>query len=193
MPLQMGVIQVAPPERMRDAAFAKNIPADWKGAVGGYLNKYEGAGDPFHPWTPEDWQRFKNNRKLPIFVQSFPDAAKAEDDAADVLKMLYDLAVPLGARTALDMETAVNVDYVKKYGRFLRWFGYRTWVYGSASTVFGNPALDGYWVADYTGQPFEYDHKEVRSTQYTDNPPADLYDSSTIKAWVYDDLRHWWI
>lgn len=178
-------------EHMRDAAYAANIPASWTGAVGGYLNA---KGDPYHPWTPADWARFPHNRKLPIFVQSHPEAADAVSDGFKVLRSLYELSVPRGCRTALDLETAVDPGYVRAYGRVLNYFGYRVWPYGSVSTLFGNPPLQGYWMADYRADrsPFMYDHIDGRATQYTDNPPADKYDSSTIHPWAYADLAHWW-
>lgn len=184
-------------ELMRDAAYADNISAIWTGAVGGYLNtKPLGAGDPFHGWSDANWLRFKDNRKLPIFVQSAPILSHAENEAWIVLRELYRLGVPRGVRTALDLETAVNQRYVQRYGQILNWGGYRVWVYGSASTVFNNPPINGYWVADYVANhlPFMYDHPDVRTTQYTDNKlTGGRYDSSTVKDWVYADKAHWWI
>lgn len=181
-------------ERMRDAAYAANIPTSWAGVVGGYLNTRPN-GDPFHPWSQADWQRFNANRKLPIFVQSFPGKADGDADAFAALEALFRLGVPAGKgiRTALDLETAVAPEYVRRYGAVMAWAGFRTYVYGSAAFVFGNPPLNGYWVADYTGKPFMYAHKDVRATQYTNNPPADKYDSSTVKWWVFHDVAHWWI
>jgi hypothetical protein len=179
-------------EHMRDAAYAANIPTPWHGAVAGYLNSRPN-GDPLHPWSLSDWGIFKDNRKLPIFVQSAPVTATAEADAFAALEALYDIGVPIGVRTALDIETAINPHYVNAYGDVLRHFGYYVWVYGSASTLFGNPPLDGYWVADYLdGKPFEYNHPDVHATQYTDNPPKDKYDSSAVKLWTYDNVKHWW-
>ena len=65
----------------------------------------------------------------------------------------------------------------------MRWAGFYVWVYGSASTVFGNPECDGYWVADYAGRgPFMYPHKMVKATQY-DN--GTNYDSSLVKYWQF--------
>ena len=179
-------------ELMRDAAYATNIPRPWHDAVAGYLNSRP-EGDPAHPWSAEDWRIFHGNRKLPIFVQSHPVTHMAEADAFAALKALYDIGAPAGIRTAIDLETAVDAEYVHRYGRVMHWAGYRVWVYGSASSVFGNPALDGYWVADYTGTgPFLYDHANVRATQYTNNPPANRYDSSAVREWVYAEVAHWW-
>jgi len=179
-------------ELMRDAAYATNIPRPWHDAVAGYLNSRP-DGDPFHPWSAADWRLFRDNRKLPIFVQSHPVTDMAEADAFATIKALYDIGAPMGIRVALDLETAVNAEYVHRYGRVMLWAGFRVWVYGSASTVFGNPPIDGYWVADYVSTgPFLYGHADVKATQYTDNPPDGKYDSSAVREWVYADVTHWW-
>ena len=55
--------------------------------------------------------------------------------------------------------------------------------------MFSNPPLNGWWVAFYAGiGPFMVDHPDVRATQYAN---GDLYDSSTVKPWTYDDGT-WW-
>jgi hypothetical protein len=181
-------------ERMRDAAYAANIPLPWEGAVAGYLNTRP-DGDPLNPWTPADWAKFPKNRKLPIFVQSHPLTADPVADAWAALQALEKLGVPAGKgiRTVLDLETAVDTRYVNLYGGIMHWAGFWVHPYGSASTIFGNPPVDGYWVADFVGKPFMYLHPDVRMTQYTDNPPKDSYDSSAVKRWVYDDVAHWWV
>jgi len=67
--------------------------------------------------------------------------------------------------------------------------GYKVWVYGSASTVFSNPGLNGYWVADYASiWPFMYNHSGVRATQYA---PGEYYGSFSIKDWTYYSGT-WW-
>jgi hypothetical protein len=182
-------------ERMRDAAYAANIPTPWHGAVAGYLNSRPN-GDPLHPWSAADWAIFKGNKKLPIFVQSAPVLAMAEADAFACIEALYDAGVPAGQniRVALDLEVAQADEYVKRFGKVLHYFGYWVWVYGSASTVFANAPLDGYWVADFTdGKPFEYPHPDVKATQYTNNPPQNAYDSSAVRAWIADTAAHWWM
>jgi hypothetical protein len=169
-------------EAMRDAAFAPNIPADWPGAVGGYY----GGARAYNMWSVADWRRFPRNRKLPIWVKG----SSGTNDGHQALASLRYLGVTPGAWTALDMETAVSSRYVVEFGAIVR-REYRVWVYGSASTVFGNPALDGFWVADYAGRgPFMYDRPgaEVRATQYATGP---LWDSSTVKTYTYDQ-GIWW-
>jgi hypothetical protein len=168
-------------ERMRDAAFPANIPADWEGAVGGYLH----SPNTLNPWTRADWERFSRNRKLPIWEVG----KDGHTDAQSAVEQLSVLSVPLGTPVALAMETHVLPDYVRNFANVLAIQGYKTWVCGSASTVFGNPAINGYMVEDFvTSGPFMYDHDDVRITQYQN---GDKYDSSTVKDYTYDEEK-WW-
>jgi len=146
--------------------------------VAGYL-----GGDTPHIWTDAEWKRFGSLRKLPIWVRSDPGAVNAEADAFAALEGLYGLRVSRGTTIALDLETAVDSGYVNTFHGVMRWAGFYVWVYGSASTVFGNPEADGYWVADYAGRgPFMYPHKMVKATQYVNGTN---YDSSLVKFWQY--------
>jgi hypothetical protein len=178
-------------ERMRDSAEAASIPADYTGIVGGYPGAF---GDPFHVWTAGDWARFPRNRKLPIFVNTNPQ--HPEDDAFAAIRVLHFLGVPAGRGifTALDLETAVSPGYVAAYGATMRWAGFKVWPYGSASAIFGNPPLNGYWVADYLGiGPFMYDNPETVATQYA-NPATGSggpWDSSTVR--IAEQNGAWWV
>lgn len=178
-------------ERMRDSDDADAIPVTWTGVVGGYLH----VGDPAGPWTRADWDRFPRNRKLPIVERSNPNQSDPVADAFAALGELYSLGVPKGVHTALAIETARAPSYVTAYGKVMAWAGYKVWVYGSASTLFSNPALDGRWVADYkdTG-PFMYPDSSVRATQYA-NPSTGSgghWDSSSVRWWQYHMTR-WWL
>ena len=170
-------------ERMRDAADPGGLHG-WGGRVAGYLP----GGDQFRAWSPAEWAQFGKQPKLPIFVRVNP--AHPEDDACNVLRSLHLLGVPAGRGiwTALDLETVKAPGYVGAYGQALHWAGFKVAVYGSASTVFGNPPLDGYWVADYAGiGPFMYDDPEAVMTQYASGA---AYDSSTVRIAVQAD--RWW-
>ena len=168
-------------ERMRDAAFAADISQPWNRAVAGYY----GGPNAYHVWSSGDWKRFPRNRKLPIWVAGLD--GKGEGD--DAVRALRDLGVPRRVYTAVDMEQRVDKTYLEHFGETLNAAGYRVWVYGSSGTVFSNPLLNGYWVADYAGHgPFMYNHSGVRATQYA---PGELYDSSTVKDWTYYFGR-WW-
>src|SRR6516165_6186626 len=168
-------------ERMRDSAFAANIDQDWHGAVGGYY----GGPNAFNVWSPENWKRFGPNRKLPIWVAGL----NGHDEGQRAVSALRALGVPRRVYTAVDMENRVDKTYLEHFGEKLNAAGYRVWVYGSSGSVFSNPGLNGYWVADYRGVgPFMYEHSGVRATQYA---PGEFYDSSAVKDWTYY-FGHWW-
>jgi glycoside hydrolase-like protein len=169
-------------ERMRDSAFAANISPNWPGAVGGYY----GGPNAFNVWAPRDWARFHGNRKLPIWVGGQHGPREAEK----AIEALHALGVPKRVYTALDMEGRVDDLYVNNFGQALQAAGYKVWVYGQASTVFGNPRLNGYWVADFAGKgAFMYNHRHVRATQYATGPD---YDSSTVRDWTFNS-GPWWV
>lgn len=176
-------------ERLRDAAYAENIdPATWDHAVAGY---YGGPG-AYRVWTASDWGRFTRHKKLPIWVAAQGDK-NGTIDGHNAVAALRELGVPKHVWTVLDMETMVDKTYVEAFGAVLNAAGYKVWVYGSASTVFGNPPLDGYWVADYAGKgPFMFERKgaEIRATQYAS---GQAYDSSTVKDFTFHDRPRWWI
>ena len=161
---------------MGDAAFAANLDGTSFDVVAGYLS----TPNADHPWTVNDWRGIPGY-KLPIWAGGMNGLQEAE---ACLSQMQY-LDIPKGKVVALDMETRVDVSYVSAFGAVMQHNDYLVWVYGSASTVFGNPQLNGYWVADYLYMPFMYSHKGVRATQWTDGP---LYDQSTVKQWELGNL-----
>jgi hypothetical protein len=169
-------------ERMRDAAFATNINETWPGAIGGYY----GGPNAYNVWSPGDWKRFSSNRKLPIWVGGTDGA----DEGKTAIAALRALGVPKHVYTVIDMENRVDRTYVEHFGQTLQAAGYKVFVYGSASSVFSNPGINGYWVADYAGTgPFMYDHPHVRATQYATGPE---YDSSTVQDWTFN-FGPWWV
>src|SRR5258708_3723728 len=166
---------------MRDAAFAAGIGAAWHGAVGGYY----GGPDAYHVWPRGDWRQFAGRRKLPIWVAGFGGA----QEGAAAARALHELGARAGAYTAVDREARVDGTDLEHCGAVRETAGYRVWVYGPASTVFGTPPLNGYWVADYAGTgPFMYPAREVRATQYA---PGPAFDRSAVKEWTYRFGR-WW-
>jgi hypothetical protein len=170
---------VLPPVKMFDASQPPASAPPGYRAVAGYI-----GGDTPHVWTEAEWRRFGTLHKLPIWVRSDPESVDAEADAFGALERLYELRVPRGITVVMDLETAVDTGYVHKFHSVMRWAGFYAWVYGSASTVFKNPAADGYWVADWAGiGPFMYRHHMVKATQYTNGTQ---YDSSLVKHWQYD-------
>lgn len=181
-------------ERFRDSAYSANIPADWGGGVAGYLS----GGDPYHVWNAADWARFPRNRKLPIFVRSNPgNASGAMADAQAAMAALYYHGVPSGKYVALDVETAKDPGYVDNWCSIMQHFRCLPIAYGSASTLFANPA-PRYWVADYRGTgPFMHAEPghHVIMTQYASPATGSggQWDSSTCAPWQYFDSGRWWI
>lgn len=176
--------------KMADAAFAGDITPGFAIAAG-----YYGGAGAFHVWSPSDWARFPGYR-LPIWVPPVGDKDGAEDGER-AWEALHELGVPNDSYTVLDMEGMRDRTYVTRFGIALRGgeggHGYRTWVYGERSTVFGNPALNGYWVADYGITTAEgtglLETPHVRGWQYAQNV-APGYDPSLVKQWTEGGMWH---
>jgi hypothetical protein len=86
------------------------------------------------------------------------------------------------------METMVDRSYLDKFGAELKDAGYKTWVYGSVSTLFKNPQLNGYAAADPTGILHMYPHPGVRMTQWAFGP---LFDQDAIREWLLAQDDFW--
>lgn len=155
--------------RMYDASTPPPNPPGWE-VVAGYI-----GGDTPHVWTPAEWNAQPARWRLPIWVQSDPTM----NDGPQCVAALHQLGVPTGVAVALDLETSSGSPYVAQFIRTLHDAGYKVLVYGSLSTVRGNPAGDGYWIAHYTFAS----HLEPGSvaTQYADGT---AYDSNLILDWV---------
>ena len=166
---------------MADAAFAANIPPGFEIVAG-----YYGGPNAYHVWSASEWKRFPGY-KLPIWVGG-QEGAREGAQAVTVLKALR---VPSGAITALDMETRKDITYVEHFAGVLGKSDYKVWVYGSESTVFQNPPVNGYWVADYTSDMHVIDYimtqGHVRAVQYSSNPG---WDSSLVKQWTEGEMWH---
>ena len=156
-------------------------------AVAGYI-----GGDTPHVWTPQDWLKFRHDRKLPIFVRSQTVGAKGGlDDGFAALEALYELGVPKGTYVAYDRETSTDTAATGIFNEVIRWGGYYSLVYGSKDNIFQHPAPYGYWVADYTGTPHMYPHSGVVMTQYT-NGDAQGFDENEMRWWAFiDRLKEW--
>lgn len=167
-------------EAMRDSEFASAIPTSWKGIVAGYF----GGSNAAHTWAKDtEWGRFPRNKKLPIWVPG--PGSDGLKDAGTAIESLYWLGATKGCYVALDMETRIDRSYVEKFVGVMQYAGFKTFVYGSASTVFQNPKGHGYWVADYAGKgPFMY--PGARLTQYADPQfgSGGNWDSSTVATWT---------
>lgn len=173
--------------KMADAAFAQDITPGFEIAAG-----YYGGPGAYHVWQQADWDRFPGFR-LPIFVPS--SGGKSGDvDGGQALAALRALRVTPGSYTVLDMEGMRDRTYVEAFGATIGGpGGYRVWVYGERSTVFGNPPLNGYWVADYGISMAEgiglLESPHVRAWQHTANI-APGYDASLVKQWTEGGMWH---
>ena len=171
---------------MIDAAFPPGAPTIPPGthAIAGYL-----GGHTPHPWAVVEWQRFPHLRKLPIWVpgQAIEVPEAANTVSCDIVRAAKHLGVSKGCPIVIDLETAQVSGFDANVIDDLHFVGYKVWTYGSRSTVFANPAGDGYWVADYTHSPHMVSGPNVVATQWTDGPQ---FDRSLVRWLAYETLWH---
>lgn len=158
---------------------------------------YIGERLPIRTPTPHIWDRNQINRlpkgigKYPMFVgtPAIGESGDAETEALECLKALKHVECPLGKVVGLDLELAVAPAYVTAFGGVLNHFGMRVWVYGSLSTVFRNPRLNGYDPADWTGLPHVV--AGAHATQWASaGQLGTTYDARSIRFWQFK--RHIW-
>lgn len=143
------------------------------------------GGDTPHVWTDAEIAAGHGRYRVPVYVRSNPQNADPIGDAGQAIAWLDAHSVPKGVVVVLDLETAVDPAYVLAFGNRLHQAGYLVWPYGSKSTLFKNPALDGYFVADYT--QVEHQFNGTVMTQWSDaNSNYDLEDTTVLSAlWDY--------
>jgi len=159
---------------MYDAAYPPAHPPAWE-AVAAYI-----GGNTPHVWTDAEWEAQPARYRLPIYVRSNPEDHVAATDARQAIAWLRTHNVPRGCLLLLDLETAVDPQYVRAFDADVLAAGWKTCAYGSLSTIFHNPRPSGgYFVAHYTGTP----HIEPGSvaTQYADDRMLGTdYDASLV-------------
>lgn len=163
----------------QDAAFPENL-AGYTGTVLGYY----GGPRAYNAWSKLQWNQFVRNYKIPIWVGGLA----GKDEAVQAVGVLRTLGVPKGCVTLLDMEARVDKTYVAHFGEVMLASGYKTWVYGSTSTLFLNPQLNGYAPANPTGVRGLFPHAGVRMTQWAFGA---ITDSDVIRKWVYTADTIW--
>jgi hypothetical protein len=84
------------------------------------------GGDALNVWDAADWAYWGTTYRVPIWVRSDPASVDPTADGEACLAALQALGAPAP---------------------------YLVLPYGSSSTLFSNPAIDGYWVALYDGVP----------------------------------------
>ena len=128
-----------------DAAFAGPDEPRVNGCI------FYGGGDTPHVWTMAEILAAPGQFRLFCWVRSNPAQVNAAADTGACLNALSSIGYPKGKAVLLDLETAVDQAYVDTFGQALHGGGYLVWDYGSTSTLFRNPALDGYFPSDPTG------------------------------------------
>jgi len=139
------------------------------------------GGDTPHVWTSAESKAQPARYRLPTFVRSNPQQANVVTDANVAISWLRGNFVPQGSSVVLDLETAVDVTYVNSFGALLHDAGYKVLPYGSSSTLFQNPKLDGYFVAEPGAK--EIDPRSV-ITQFA-------FDSFYDLSWVSPSVVLW--
>lgn len=134
--------------RAFDAAFPPATPPPDCQAVLGYL-----GGNTPHAWELGEWRRFGKLLQAGIWVADLSASAVGQGKTAGAAAAALGWTPRRQATSRriifLDMETWQNKSFVTDFAHEVFISGYETSVYGSASTVGGNPPLRGYWLADW--------------------------------------------
>ena len=138
------------------------------------------GGDTPHAWTAAEIAAQPERWRLPVWVRSYGGVNPNADSAA-MIQWLKSNNVPTNTATVLDLETLVDPTYVNQYAAALHAAGYLVLPYGSASTLFSNPELDGYFVAEPGAT--EIDARCV-ATQFGYYAAYDL-------SWIEDSVPLW--
>lgn len=148
------------------------LPADFRACL-----VYAGGSSAAHAWDQAELDRVAHLPRLPVWVPTpGHDAPLAAAD--QFLAWLAAHNVPSTGQNGgqpvhvmWDMETGQEPDahWLNRAADRLAEHGYWNLVYGSTSTLFGQPARDGYIVANPTGAPHMFAHPQVKGTQYAFN------------------------
>ena len=145
------------------------LPADFRACL-----VYAGGTSAAHAWDQAELDRVAHLPRLPVWVPT-PGHDAPLQAADDFIHWLNQHNVP--SRNAgsgqpvhvlWDMETGQEPDahWLNRAADRLAEHGWFNLVYGSTSTLFGQPARDGYIVANPTGAPHMFMHPQVKGTQY---------------------------
>jgi len=131
---------------------------------------YAGGSSAAHPWDSAELARVAHLPRLPVWVPT-PGTDNPVTAAAELMAWLRGHKVPAGTHVMWDMETGQEPDpqWLGKAADAVRKAGWLNLIYGSVSSIFGQPRRDGYVVANPTGQPHMYAAANVRATQYSFN------------------------
>lgn len=135
-------------------------------------------------WSAGEWNQYAvpnpDLRLLPIYVHNYADGQPEVDGAnavAAVAALGWSPALQGEAERiiVIDTETLIDYEYFLRMGEAIERGGFRPVIYGSASTVRGNPAFGGFWTADYnnTHAPTALSSGNL-GIQWKPGPPWDL-------------------
>ena len=152
-------------------------------------------------WTPHVWTQTQIDAQtahwmMPIWVYNpnTPGSSQGHTDGLAAVAAMQSVGVSTGTRIVVDMESSIDEPYLSAFRYVIGPAGYHLMVYGGPSTLFQNWPQNaagpggGWWVADWTGTPYMYNHSGVWATQWTNatNPPS--WDRST----TMDLTKLWW-
>lgn len=166
----------APPERMTPlfsppGPLFRGVDAAYPGAalptgtriLAAYIGipgRGNASPDTPHIWAPAEWNHYvelhPELRLLPMYVHNYADG-QPEVDAANAVASAIELGWSPGLRgeadriIVIDVETLVDYEYFLAMGEAIQRGGFRPVIYGSASTVRGNPPFGGYFMAEWSG------------------------------------------
>ena len=138
------------------------------------------GGDTPHVWTPAEIAAQPERYRLPVWVRSYGGVSPQIDGNA-AAAWLRSFNVPAGAAVVLDLEGLIDPTYVDGFGATLHAHGYKVLPYGEGSTLFSNPELDGYYLAEPNAT--EIDPRCV-ATQYG-------YFGSYDLSWIAESVTLW--
>lgn len=150
---------------------------------------YAGGSSAAHAWTDEEIDRVKHLPLLPIWVPT-PGTDSPVEAAQEFIAWLKDHKVPAIVPTSgqhqhvmWDMETGKEPDakWLREAADEMQAASFWNLVYGSTSTLFGQPERDGYMVANPTNEPHLFLRPGVRATQWGFNQPSG---ESKIDTWL---------
>jgi len=142
---------------------------------------YIAGGNAAHGWTDAEISEQTARYRVPCFVRSVAPF-DAQADAELVLGWLSAHGAPKGIAIMWDLEGAQQPAYITAVGDVMHENGYLVLPYGERSTLFVNPALDGFWDADPSGSA--HISAGCVATQWL---WADGYDLS----WIEDTVPLW--
>lgn len=137
-------------------------------AVAGYI-----GGNTPHVWTPAEWQRFADLSQFPVWVGYLEGdpLGHATDAAAAMGRLGWSPFAANRRAVLLDFETEVDPPWIDTFAGEIWQSGYQTFIYGSESTIVGNPGKEGRWIALYDGTPDIPNVPAAIGHQYRANVP----------------------